>query len=79
MKYSGEEPSTSSSTSSAGLRSSPSCQSLDTRINNMSFNAADGSLEEGECVTHVDDSTMEQDDNLENFEDSIMNYDGEQR
>ena len=39
----------------------------------MSFNAADAGLEEGECTTHVEDSTMDQ-DNLDNFEDSIMNY-----
>ena len=45
----------------------------------MSFNATDGSLEEGECVTHVGDTTMEQEDTLDNFEDQIMNYEDNQR
>ena len=57
------------SSSSSGLRESPSCLSLDTRINNMSFNAAEGGLEDGECETAMDQ------DNMSNFEDSIMNYD----
>ena len=65
------EEGSSSSLPSSRLRPSPSCQSLDARINSMTFNSEDQVLEEGECVTRIDD-TMDQD---ADFEDSIMNYD----
>ena len=73
---SAEEPSTSSSSSASllGLRRSPLDQSLDTRINNMTFNGSEGVLEEGECSRSANPTVMEH-DNLsdQNFEDSIMN------
>ena len=39
----------------------------------MSFNV-DGGLEEGECVSRVEDTTMEH-DNLQDFEDAMLSTD----